>query len=254
MRNPGTSRVICRVIAMLAIGTLWVWAAGCGSDGIDTSRLEKNWESYPAGHFVYYYPPNSPRLGQMANFAETGGEISSHVCRVLQIEPDQPVDFFVFNSDAQSDSLIGRPAGFFEDGRIFMRIGQHPGGYIARAMCYFIDKKARSFDVLKDGMYQLYAQPSVNVHDATFGYERKSRYIPLGDLADITFAKDPAVYHAEAASLCAFLLANYGPDRFKMLWSSTLPFGESIEKIYAIDLDAFEEAWRQYYRRESRRT
>ncbi len=254
MWDTGTPGIFRRIVALVPVCSILLCAAGCGSGGIDTSRIKDNWEWYSSEHFVFYYPPNSPRLDRMDDFAETCEEICAHLCHVLQIEPDDPVDFFVFNTDVQSDSLIGRPVGFFEDDAIFMRIGQHPGGYVALAMCYFIDRNAESFAALKDGMYQLYSQPSVNVHSTTFGFERKNRFIPLGDLADTTFAKDPAVYYAEAASLCAFLLASYGPDRFKMLWSSTLGFGESIERIYGAKLDDFEKEWRQYYQRESGRT
>jgi hypothetical protein len=254
MWSTGTPGIFRRIVPLVPVCSILLCAAGCGSGGIDTSQMKEDWESYSSEHFVFYYPPDSPRLVRMAGFVETCEEISAHLCRVLQIEPDRLVDFFVFNTDVQSDSLIGRPAGFFEGGAIFMRIGQYPGGYVARAMCYFIDRNAESFVVLKDGMHQLYAQPSVNVHSTTFGIERKNRFIPLGNLVDTTFAKDPAVYYAEAASLCAFLLANYGPDRFKMLWSSTLGFGESIERIYGARLDNFEKEWRQYYQRESGRT
>ncbi len=243
-----------RLVACLLVSAVMICGVGCGSDGVDTSFLKSNWESYQSEHFVFYFPPNSPRISRMAEFAETCEEISAHLCRVLQIVPDRTVECYVFNSDAQSDSLLGRPAGFFEEGNIILRIGQHPGGYVAQATCHFIDKHAPSFDVLKAGIFQLYAQPSVNVHAETFTYERQNRFIPLTDLADTTIARDPAVFSTESASFCAFLLANYGPDRFKMLWSSTLGLSESLNKIYNVELDSFEDEWQRYYRRESGRT
>jgi hypothetical protein len=240
----------CGLIAGMVLCCL----AGCETSGTQTSRLKQNWESYPSEHFVFYYPPNSPRLARMAEFAESCEEISGHLCGVLQIKADRTVDFFVFNSDPQCDSLLGRTAGFFEDDHIVIRIGQHPGGYVALAMCHFINRQPPVFDFLATGLFKLYAQPSVNVHAETFTFERQDRLIPLADLTDTAAVKDPAVYATEAASFCAFMLANYGPERFKMMWSSTLDLPESIAKIYGMDLDRFETEWRKYYRRETGRT
>jgi len=253
MRKPqkrGVAGGVAPVLACVLLSCL----AGCGADGIDTAQLERDWESYPSEHFVLYFPLNSPRLSRMAEFAATCEEISTHVCRVLQVTPDQPIRLFMFNSDAQCDSLLGREAGFVDNGKIVMRIGQHPGGYIARAICRLIDRKATRLPLLEAGMFQLYAQPEVNVHAETFGFERQNRFVPLGDLADTTIEKDPAVYSAEAASFCAFLLANYGPERFKSLWSSPEGLAESITKIYGAELGNFEQEWRKYYRRETGRT
>ncbi len=254
MNKPGLPRIVHRVVWIPVYVGLLLFSIGCGTDGMDTSYLKDNWETFTSENFVFYIPPDSPRLTRVAEFAETCEEICTHLCRVLQIELDRSIELFVFNTDVQSDSLIGRPTGFFEPPAIFIRIGQHPGGYVAQAVCHSIDEGAPSFDILKTGMYQLYAQPGVNVHSETFAYERQQRFIPLADLADTVLVKDPSVYHAEAASFCAYLLANFGPDRFKMLWSSTLAFPESMAKIYGTDLDRFEEEWRKYYRRESTRT
>jgi hypothetical protein len=246
----GAHRVFGSLLGLVFLFSL----AGCGGETIDTSQIKQHWSSQSSEHFVLYFPPDSPRLSRMDNFAKECEELYAHVLRVLQVTPDEPVELFLFTTDNQSDSLIGRPAGFFDNGRIFMKIGQHPGGYIALAGCRFIDKQAQSFDVLKSGMYQLYAQPSVNVHVETFGFERSNRLIPLAELDDPTVEKDPAVYQTEAASLCAFLLARFGPERFKMLWRSVLNFPDSLEKIYRLQLGRFETQWRNYYHREARRT
>lgn len=227
---------------------------GCGGNSLDTDRLKRTWLSHASDHFVFYVPPDSPRAARIADFAVECEQLLDHVIRVLQIEPDEPIDFFLFTTDAECDSLLGRPAGFFADGQIFIRIGQQPNGYIALAGCRFVDKEAESFDVLKSGIYQLYAQPSVNVHVETFAFELSNRLIPLAELDDPTLEKDPAVYQTEAASFCAFLLARHGPERFKMLWRSVLSFSDSLEKIYRLELSRLENQWRNYYRREARRT
>ena len=254
--NPVYLEYCSRMLGFLLSAGVLVGSCGCGSERIDTSPMKATWVSYYSEHFVFYYPPDSPRGSRMAAFAADCEEIFTHVVGVLQVEPDEQIDFFVLTTDAQSDSLLGRPAGFFAPGlpAILLRIGQHPGGFVARAGCYFIDKKATSFEVLETGLYQLYARPSVNVHAATFGFERKNRFIPLVELANTTLANDAAVYAAEAASLCAFLLAKHGPEPFKMLWRSVLGFTESIERIYGVELGEFEKQWQEYYRRESGRT
>lgn len=252
--NSKTRRHVRRAVGLLLALSVLTGAAGCGSDGIDTSQIKAIWASYPTEHFVFYYPVDSPRAPRIANFSKECEEILAHVTTVLQVEPDMTIDFFVFTTDAQCDSLVGREAGFFADGQVFMRIGQHPGGLVALAACYFLDKKAASFDVLKAGMYQLYSHPSVNVHAETFGFERTNRFIPLKELGEAMPEKDRAVYNTEAASLCAFLLTQHGPGRFKMLWRSVLGFTESLEKIYRTEIGRLEGQWRSYYRKESQRT
>jgi len=243
-------RVILSFVGIIML----VGISGCGGPDLDTTQLKSTWSSYATEHFVFYFPPDSPRATRIENFASECEELFSHVVRVLQIEPDESIDLFLFTTDAESDSLIGRPAGFFDEGRIFMRIGQHPGGFIALAGCRFIDKEAASFDVLRTGMYQLYAQPSVNVHVEAFAFERSNRLIPFTELDDPSVEKDLAVFRTESASLCAFLLARHGPERFKMLWRSVLGFTDSLEKIYRLELGKLEGQWRNYYRREARRT
>ena len=254
--NPVHLEYCSRMLGFLLSAGVLVGSCGCGSERIDTSPMKATWVSYYSEHFVFYYPPDSPRKSRMTSFAASCEEIFTHVFGVLQVEPDEQIDFFVLTTDVQSDSLLGRPAGFFAPAlpAIFLRVGQHPGGFVARAGCYFIDKKTSSFEVLETGMHQLYARPSVNVHAATFGFERKNRFIPLVELANTTLANDAAVYAAEAASLCAFLLAKHGPEPFKMLWRSVLGFTESIERIYGVELGDFEKQWQEYYRRESGRT
>ena len=228
--------------------------AGCGSKRIDTAKLEASWASYQSEHFTFHYPYDSPRAERITVFAAECEEILAHVMRVLQVAPDQRIGFFIFTTDAQADSVLHRSPGFFADGRLFLRIGQYPGGIIALAGCSCIDPKAPSFPVLKAGMYQLYAQPAINVHAQTFGFERQNRFVSLAELADTTLTRDAAVYSAEAASLCAYLLAKHGPERFKMLWRSVLGFTDSLERIYRLEIGRLEGDWRAYYRREAGRT
>jgi len=250
----GVWRSLRLFVRLLLIGAIATGVNGCGKDKIDTSQLKATWESYQSKHFTFYFPADSPRAARIAMLASECEDILVHVTRVLQLEPDRMIDFFAFTTDAQGDSILHRPLGFFADGQVFWRIGQPPGGMIALAGCSLIDPQAPSFLVLKTGMYQLYAQPSINVHARTFGFERQNRFIPLTELAKADTPRDQAVYEAESASLCAYLLARYGPERFKMLWRSVLGLSDSLEKIYRLEIGRIEEDWRGYFRREAART
>ncbi len=228
--------------------------SGCSGETLRTEQLKESWELYSSDNLTYYYPPDSPRLGRMESFATSCEEIFEHVTRVLAVDIEERIEIFIFTTDQQSDSLLGQPAGFYQDGTIVLRIGQHPGGYLAQAVSDHIDQTAGSFEILEAGLFQLYAEPAVNAHARTLAYERTNRFIPLTDLADTAVVKDQKVFNLESASFCAFLLANFGPERFKMLWSSVRGFVESVERIYGVDILEFEAAWQAYYRQEAGRT
>ncbi len=230
-------------------------AVGCGGESLKTDKLKQTWELYSSENLNFYYPPDSPKLGRMETFASSCEEVYEHVTRVLQLDIEERFEIFLFTTDQQCDSLLGQPAGFYENGVIVMRIGQHPGGYLAMAACDHIDESSDgTFDVLEAGMYQLYSAPAVNAHTQTLAFERTNRFIPLTDLADTSVVKDQQVFYLESASFCAFLLANFGPERFKMLWSSARNFTESLERIYGADILELEAAWQAYYRQEAGRT
>lgn len=238
---------------VLLLGCLLV-LSGCGSETIDTSVIKKNWQEYTTEHFRFYFPDDSPRARRMPFFSAECEEIFGHVIGVLGVQPEQAIDFFLFTTEAQGDSLIGRSCGFFAEGQIFLCIGQHPGGSIALAGCYLIDPQAASFDLLKTGMYELYSRVAVNIHAETFAFERKNRFIPLVELTDNTLLHDRVVYQTEAASFCAFLLTRYGADRFRALWRAERGLAESIEQVYQLKPEVFEKQWQEFYRRESTRT
>ncbi len=249
-RNSG------KFVALIALSLTYLCfgVIGCGSDEVAKTDFKATWPSATTTHLICYYPEDSPRAIRMGMFVEECEEIYSHVLRVLAVESPEPLELFLLTTDEQSDSLFGRPAGFYADGRIVMKIGQHPGGYLALAACALIDDEAESFAILRDGLFQLYARPNVNVHAETYGYLRNNRFVPLAELADPQYPIDPAVRQAEAGSLTAYLLARYGAERFKMLWRSVLGFTESLEKIYRKELPQLEEDWIQYFQREAQRT
>ena len=51
------------------------------------------------------------------------------------------------------------------------------------------------------------------------------------------------IKRSESASLCGFIMYNYGLDRLLMLWNSSIDWKRSIETIFQLPIDEFQKKW-----------
>jgi hypothetical protein len=230
----------------------------CGGKELEVQPkvFATDWEMTESEHFRFYLPPDSPRsLRAQAAFAEACEEIHALVTRYLGIEVEEPIAVYLFTTNQDCEKATGHSSGFVEEYNIYTSIGAEIGGVIALAMCHGIDPEAGSFVLIKEGLRTVFNERSANVHaEAQARITDEGRWYTLPEMIGGKGSADPETYKFARASFVAFLIQQYGSERFRMLWRSVLELGPSLERIYDRSLDQLDAQWMGHLAQEAKRT
>jgi hypothetical protein len=103
---------------------------------------------------------------------------------------------------------------------------------------------------MNEGIPHLLDFSGINYHDKTNRLVNSGKFVGLADLGDNNRFDSLAfpVKRSESASLCGFIMYNYGNERLFMLWKSSVDWQRSIETIFQTPLDEFEKKWLDFAR------
>jgi hypothetical protein len=215
-----------------------------GAKKADPQQFAKDWSRYEAVNFTVYTPLDTPRPRRgIEVFGKACDETYDYVARQLKLQVEDDIAIYLFTSTEDCEAATGRPAGFVEGLKIYTRLGAPVGGVIAEAMCNSIDREAKSFKLIRDGVRNFFDERDQNVHYEALALRQTREWPTLEDLLYRQSASDPEVYKYASASYVAFLIQRYGTDQFHMLWRSVLDLRPSVEKIYGGTLPQMEEEW-----------
>lgn len=229
--------------------------SGCGKKESETAKIDpakyKDWQKYTYGHFEFMISPHSTYASDKAKLSKNYERFLTEICSILEMQvPDDKIKMYVYALGMEDRDITGRQTPFSDDSTIHWG-NKYPYGY--ELTKYLLRKRGYEpgqFKVIDEGIPFLLDFSGFNYHDKTNRYVNSDSLISLADLGDnqkfdsLNFV----TRRAESASLCGFIMYNYGDDRLFMLAESSVDWRKSIETIFQMPLEDFEQTWLNFAR------
>ncbi len=214
-------------------------------DIFDEPRFE-GWKVYNYENFRILYAPGHPQEPGFEQLAAGYVRALVGVSQMLDIEvPEDTVRIIFYTGWGQGREMTGRQVPFVEDEVIHFWLPSHLGVTFMHWMLPKWVDRDPAHEFLWHGLVSLFDYSGYNYHKMTLGYVDDGRFIKLADLAvDTTIdSNTERLQSAEAASFCAFILAWYGPDRLKTLYTSDIEFNQLVQDSLYITTDSLQTLW-----------
>jgi len=243
-------RITVAAIACILVGLLILAACGKKESEIDPSKYA-GWKLYSYGHFNIHYDPRSSWGPKMADLARGYERFLTEICGILEMPvPEEKIELYIYVPGPEGKEITGRTLPFSTANSIHWD-ALYPYGY--QLTKFLLAKKGiepGNFHVMNEGVPHLLDFSGINYHDKTNRLVNSGKFVPLAELGDNNRFDSLAfpIKRSESASLCGFIMYNYGLERLFMLWKSSVGWQRSIETIFQSPIDEFEKKWLEFAR------
>ena len=234
-------------------GLVPVFFQGCGQkEDVSQSQTEASvdkyadWTWYSIGRVKIFHPPEHLHLNQFKSYCDNYEASIRQVAKLLAMEP--PTDtliIYYYTGFGQGREFTGREYPFLQDSIIHFWLPSFTGPTLVDWMLPKWVPAPPAYPFLRHGLRALFDFSGQNYHQATYNNLRDRVFVRLRDLPS-----DPSmdsnterVQTAEAASFCAFVIAQYGALRLKTIYQYKKPFDEMVPEVFQKPLDSLEQDW-----------
>jgi hypothetical protein len=215
------------------------------------------WSKYTYGHFVARFSPASPYVNRMGELTKAYERFLTEICGMLEMAvPEQRIHLYVYSNRLETQEIRGEDAPTVTDSAIHWD-GSYAYGY--QLTKFLLAKKGIQpgrFNVINEGIPHLLNYAGINYHAITTRLVDSGGYVPLLMLGDnaVFDTLRFKVKQSESASLCGFIMFNFGLDPMLKLAQSRDDWKASIEILLQLRADIFEKSWLTFAREHSRDT
>lgn len=236
------------VLSCLLFGLLLALSCGKNETRTETDQYE-GWTKYSYGHFIMNFSPTSRYSAKKASVAKGFERFLTEICEMLEMPvPEDKIYLYVYSGGGEAKTITGRDVPFSNDTAIHWA-GLRPYGY--QLTKFLLAQKGvpqSKYHVLNEGIANLLDFSGINYHDRANRSVNSNKFVRLIELGDndVFDTMGGYIQRSESASLAAFIMFGYGPDRLFMLSASLADWKESIETLFQMEIDQFEESWLQF--------
>lgn len=244
------------LIALMAAITISVVTLSCGKSGPDVNPEKyREWTKTSTEHFNFHISPKSNWVRDSVEITKGYERFLAEICVILEMQiPTEKIDLYIYASGLELREMTGGKDPFSTEEAIHWG-GLYPYGYqLTKFLLKKRGKEPGQFKAVNEGLAHLLDFSGFNYHDKTNRLVNSGKFRPLAELGDNTLfdSLDFRARRAESASLCGFIMYNFGLERLFMLMESSVDWKRSLETIFQLPLDEFEKAWLEFARAESK--
>jgi hypothetical protein len=244
------------------------YSVGAGNKAVDFDPVK--FQKLDSQHFEVSCFPDSLASKELGSIVEERELAFQKISATLGVTYSRTIRLFFFPDAASKKNATGHTGdGFAFDNNIVEvynektkvdpyhelthiiagQLGDPPAAFSEGLAVYM--SESLGADALKD-----FGSPGKTVDEATIGARSQGKIIPLETLLTFTDIgpeeSNPEVSYPEAASLVKFLITSYGPEKFRLAYSSLKnaddPQGvdgnrQTLKRIYGASPQEIERAW-----------
>jgi hypothetical protein len=230
-----------------------LFAASCGDDQPEVESVPQyeGWTRYTYGHFIINFSPSTIYSTDKAKFARGYERYLTKLCEMLEMPvPDDKIHFYVYSQKKEALNITGRDTPFSNDTDIHWAGEYHYGYPLTKFLLNRQGISPGQFEVFNEGIAHLLDFSGKNYHDRVSELVDSGKFVGVAELGDNavfdTLALD--IKRPESASLIGFIMYNYGLDRLFMLNSSLAGWEVTIETLFHMKIDVFQQSWLDFAR------
>ena len=259
LKLPGTRLfrgVLTPVIPVVLIVTalFLLSLGGCAKKNeIETRLLDdpkyENWEFFTYKNIKIFHQPDHLQQERFPDIAEKYLFSIRTIQNILKLPPFTDTLYVVYYTGfGQGREMTGREYPFTENGVIYFWQPSYLGPTLVR---YFLPRWAPEEPkhlFLKHGLISLLDFSGQDYHEFTRRFIENGKFEPLAELAVDTVINSDLERNqsGEAASFVAFILANYGEEKLRLMYKSVMPFDRTVRDMFLMPVDTLQERWLEF--------
>jgi hypothetical protein len=205
-----------------------------------------DWTWYSYGRVKIFHPPGHLHLDRFKDYCQHYETSIRQISQLLAMEPpNDTLVIYYYTGYGQGREFTGHEYPFVQDGIIHFWLPSFTGPTLVDWLLPRWVAQRSQYRFFDHGLRALFDFSGQNYHQATYNNLRDTFFVRLADLAnDPTLDSDvERVQTAEAASFCAFVIAQYGALRLKTIYQYKKPFVEMVPEVFQKPVDSLEQDW-----------
>ena len=192
----------------------------------------------------YFEPTDTMRLYAPA-MRSKAEEVYRFISQMLMYNPTVPIDMYCYHDMPTFTAHTSRTEPFMVDNKLYYGYGPAFGRPIAEYVMSRLPQGQSRFAFIREGLPVLFDFTGRNYHHAVNNFVVDGILHPIDSLvydAGYTQLK-PTMRAIEAASLCAFMLWEWGNEKFMQIYGSQEDIETTLKNVLKIDPDQLYQQW-----------
>jgi hypothetical protein len=212
------------------------------------SEADFVWGKETGPNVTFYYQPTDS-LKKIATLLKNRVVIVYHnIDTMLCFGQLEPIEYYCYDSPEALKQYTGRDEAFSLGNRFYYGFGPVLGAEIAEYLMNKLPGGPSRFAFIRDGLPLLLDHSGRNYHHATNNFIQEKSLLGVQLLTDDkAFENEQGMQKlVEAASLCAYVMYQYGYEKFMQLYHNKSDFPTALKQVLGIDTKTLATDWEAF--------
>jgi hypothetical protein len=206
------------------------------------------WEKQAGTNVTFYFQPVDSLRSIAPAVTNRITIVYQTICTYLMYSQPEPIVFYCYKDMETLKKYTGRDAAFFLGNTFYYGYGPTYGREIAEFVVGKLPGGPSRYAFVRDGILWLLDHSGRNYHHACNNFLQDKSLLGVQVLAnDTTYGREEGIQKmVEAASLCAYIMNEYGTEKFMQIYHSQSDFPTALKQAIGIDLKKLEAGWESF--------
>ena len=249
------------LISMILLATI-VLAAACSEKKPEAAKSEPAvtlgaadstgvrpanfvWGSQKHPMIAFYFEPVDSLRAIAPELLKKSLEIYQFSCEALQWTTPEPIEFYCYKDVPTLAMYTSRREPFFAGNKIYYGYGPPFGRVFAEFVISKLPQGESQFAFIREGMPMLLDFSGRNYHHSTNNFITDGSIHPVSLITNNSeyLKQNQGMREVEAASLVAYMMWEWGYEKFMMIYHSDKSFDEALKEATGVDTEQLQKQW-----------
>jgi len=215
---------------------------------VNIGEINFEWVVRKGREVIFYYQPDTSLTPKAEKLGLKFVEIYLYINNNLNVRKPKAVEFYCFKDIETLEKYTSQKEPFWLGNKFYYGYGPAMGPHISVYATQNLPQGTSKFAFIQDGLISLFDYSGRNYHH-TSNVEREK-----GELTSIIEIGNNKRYNelnkvkkvVEAASICGFLLYEYGSEKFMQIYTSEKNITDTFQEVLGVSIDEVEKGWREF--------
>lgn len=196
----------------------------------------------------FYYQPTDTMRAFAPDLLKKALEIYDFCHIAMAWSTPEPIEFYCYADMPTMTAHTSREYPFVLGNRIYYGYGPPFGRPIAEFVMSKLPEGSSRFAFVREGVPMLLDYSGRNYHQATFNFIGEGIIHPVSSLTsnEEYLQLKPAMREIEAASLCGYIMWEWGSEKFMKVYHSDKAFPDALKEATGVSVTQLEKQWLQF--------
>jgi hypothetical protein len=206
------------------------------------------WAKIQGPLVTFYYEPTDSLKKIAPLLLNRVVKVYHNIDTILCFYKIEPIEFYCYGSPDNLKLNTGRETSFVLGNKFYYGFGPIFGQEIAEYVISKLPAGPSKYAFIRDGLPLFLDHSLRNYHHATNNFIQEKTLMGVSFLIDdAAFEKEQSLQKSvEAASLCAYIMYEYGYEKFMQLYAAKTDFPTALKQVLGIDVKKLSTDWEAF--------